>query len=540
MAQKTVEELNYDFVVVGGGSAGSVLASRLSERGDQVLLLEAGGSGREFIYDLPFLAAKLFAFKRNNWAFNCLPQENMQGRTQYFPRGKMLGGSFIFNGAQYIRGNPHDFDTWRQLGNTGWSFEDVLPYFRKSEKYFGGDNAFHSTRGVLPVSKPPVVNELTMVYLQACEQAGYSLNTDFNGATQDGFGIYDFNIENGRRATTARTFLRPAMQRSNLTVEVNAIVRRLVLKDKKAVGVEFEQHGKVKIARARREIVLSAGSINTPKILMLSGIGDPAEIERHGIQVEHCLPGVGGNLQDHVNVSVAHSSTKPVSMAKSLRVHKLTLEMMKSIVLKRGQVSRSPLEAGGFFSTQPGAAAPECQAVFIPYYPGQGLKIWMPWANELEGHSYVVHVWPNRPESRGKLWLKSANPKDAPIFDPHFLSSEYDMAVTREAIRITRRIFAQSAFDAYRGPELAPGADIRSDAELDHYIRSTSGIGHHTCGTAKMGQDDLAVVDEKLRVHGIGGLRIADASIMPTMVSGNTNAGTIMIAEKAADMMLAA
>ncbi|MBB4234745.1 GMC family oxidoreductase [Rhizobium esperanzae] len=227
-------------------------------------------------------------------------------------------------------------------------------------------------------------------------------------------------------------------------------------------------------------------------------------------------------------------------MAKSLRVHKLTLEMMKSIVLKRGQVSRSPLEAGGFFSTQPGAAAPECQAVFIPYYPGQGLKIWMPWANELEGHSYVVHVWPNRPESRGKLWLKSANPKDAPIFDPHFLSSEYDMAVTREAIRITRRIFAQSAFDAYRGPELAPGADIRSDAELDHYIRSTSGIGHHTCGTAKMGQDDLAVVDEKLRVHGIGGLRIADASIMPTMVSGNTNAGTIMIAEKAADMMLAA
>ncbi|ASW09881.1 GMC family oxidoreductase [Rhizobium sp. 11515TR] len=538
MTLETVEQQQYDFIIIGGGSSGSVLASRLSERGDRVLLLEAGGSGRELSYDLPFLAAKLFSFKRNNWAFNCVPQANMEGRTQFFPRGKMLGGSFIFNGAQYIRGNPHDFDTWRQLGNVGWSFEDVLPYFRKSEKYFGGDNAFHSSRGVLPVVKPAVVNELSKVYLEACEQAGFPLNNDFNGAMQEGFGVYDFNIENGRRATTAKTFLRPAMRRPNLRVEVNATVRKLVLNDRMVVGVEYEQKGKVAIARAGREVVLAAGSINTPKILMLSGIGNPADIEPHGIRMEHRLDGVGGNLQDHVNVSVAHSSTKPVSLAKSLRVHTLTLEMLNGVFLKRGQVCRSPLEAGGFFSTQPGASAPECQAVFIPYYPGQGLKIWMPWADELEGHSYVVHVWPNRPESRGKLWLKSADPHEPPVFDPHFLSSEYDMAVTREAIRVTRRIFAQPAFDSYRGPELSPGADIRSDVELDHYIKSTSGIGHHTCGTAKMGQDDLAVVDEKLRVRGIGGLRIADASIMPTMVSGNTNAGTIMIAEKAADMIL--
>ncbi len=531
---------NFDFVVVGGGSAGSVLANRLSARGDRVLLLEAGGSGREISYDLPFLAAKLFSFKRNNWAYSCLPQKNMNGRSQYFPRGRMLGGSFIFNGAQYIRGNPADFDTWRQLGNAGWSFEDVLPYFRKSEKYFGGDDAFHSTQGPMPVAKPPMVSELTTAYLQACQQAGYPLNDDFNGASQEGFGVYDFNIAEGRRQTTAKTFLRPAMGRPNLKVEVNANVHKVIVENGAAVAVEYEKGGTVHRVRANREIVLAAGSFNSPKILMLSGIGDEADLGKLGIVPIKHLPGVGANLQDHVNVSVAHSSKKPVSMASSLRIHSLTLAMMNSLLFKKGQISQSPLEAGGFFNTQPGAAAPECQAVFIPYYPGQGLKIWMPWADKLEGHSYVVHVWPNRPESRGKMWLASADPKDAPVFDPNFLSSEYDMAITRAAIRVTRTIFAQEAFEPYRGPELTPGADVRSDDELDAYIRSASGIGHHTCGTARMGQDAMAVVDEQLRVHGLSKLRVADASIMPLMVTGNTNAATIMIAEKAADMMLAA
>lgn len=529
---------SFDFVVVGGGSAGSVLANRLSARGDRVLLLEAGGSGREISYDLPFLAAKLFSFKRNNWAYTCVPQRNMNDRTQYFPRGKMLGGSFIFNGAQYVRGNPSDFDTWRQFGNAGWSFEDVLPYFRKSEKYFGGDNAFHSTRGPLPVAKPPMVSELTNTYLEACAQAGFPLNNDFNGASQEGFGVYDFNIADGRRQTTAKTFLVPAMSRPNLKVEVNANVHKVVVENGRAVAIDYEKAGVVHRVKAKREIVLAAGSFNSPKILMLSGIGDQQELGRLGIEAVKHLPGVGRNLQDHVNVSVAHSSTKPVSIASTLRVHTLTMAMMNSLLLKKGQISQSPLEAGGFFNTQPGAQAPECQAVFIPFYPGQGLKIWMPWAEKLEGHSYVVHVWPNRPESRGKMWLKSADPRESPVFDPNFLSSDYDMAITREAIRITRKIFMQAAFDPYRGPELTPGADVRSDAELDTYIRSASGIGHHTCGTAKMGQDEMAVVDEQLRVRGIGGLRVADASIMPTMVSGNTNAATIMIAEKAADMML--
>jgi choline dehydrogenase len=530
----------YDFIVVGGGSAGSVLGARLSEGGDRVLLLEAGAGRHVLPYDLPFLAAKLFSFKANNWAYECLPQQGMNGRRQLFPRGRMLGGSFIFNGAQYIRGNPADFDHWRQLGNPGWGYEDVLPYFRKSEDYRGTPSPYHGTEGRLPVAKPPMVNPLTRIYLQACAQAGHPLNGDFNGASQDGFGIYDFNIAEGRRMTTARAFLRPAMARPNLHVATGALVRRVILRDGQAVGVEYERGGKIETAMARREIVLAAGSFNSPKLLMLSGIGDPRDLAPHGISVTHVLRGVGKNLQDHVNVSVAHAAKQPISFARTLRVHRLAAAMLQGVLLKRGQITQSPLEAGGFFSSRDGVDAPEFQAVFIPWYPGSGLRLWMPWADRLEGHSFVTHVWPNRPESRGRMWLASNDPKAPPVFDPNFLSEESDLALTRAAIRETRRIFAQPAFDAVRGEELAPGADMRSDDELDQYIRQSSGIGHHTCGTARMGQDPMAVVDHQLRVHGIGGLRVADASIMPTMVSGNTNAATIMIAEKAADMMLGA
>lgn len=530
----------YDFIVVGGGSAGSILGARLSERGARVLLLEAGADRHVLPYDLPFLAAKLFSFKANNWAFECVPQKGMNGRTQFFPRGKMLGGSFIFNGAQYIRGNPADFNHWAQLGNPGWSYEDVLPYFCKSEDYRGSPGSYHGTGGRLAVAKPRMCNPLTDIYLKACVEAGHPLNEDFNGASQEGFGLYDFNIIDGRRMTTARAFLRPAMSRENLNVVTEALVRRVILHDGQAVGVEYERGDRIDTAMVRHEIVLAAGSFNSPKILMLSGIGDPQDLAPHGIPIAHALRGVGKNMQDHVNVSVAHAATQPISFARTLRVHRLAAAMLQGVLLKRGQITQSPLEAGGFFSSRGGVDAPEFQAVFIPWYPGSGLRLWMPWADRMEGHSFVAHVWPNRPESRGRMWLASNDPKAPPVFDPNFLSEESDLALTRAAIRETRRIFAQPAFDAVRGEELAPGADIRSDDELDQYIRQSSGIGHHTCGTARMGQDAMAVVDHQLQVRGIGGLRVADASIMPTMVSGNTNAATIMIAEKAADMMLAA
>lgn len=535
----TNNDLRFDFIVVGGGSAGSVLASRLSENPrNTVLLLEAGGAGRDPLYDLPFIAGKLFELKRNNWAFQSEPQRNLNDRRMYFPRGKMLGGSFIFNGAQYIRGNPSDFDHWRQLGNAGWGYEDVLPYFRKSERYEGLTGRYHGTDGPLPVGKPPEVSELTEAYLRACSEAGYPANDDFNGAQQTGFGIYDFNIRGGRRVTTAKAFLRPAMRRPNLRVETDALVSKVIIEGGEAAGVQFIQAGRTRTAFASREIVLAAGSFNSPKLLMLSGFGDAGELSKHGISVQRELRGVGRNLQDHVNISVAYQATKPLSFARTLRWHTLTFEMIKALLFKKGQITRSPLEAGGFFSIGPEAVAPECQAVFIPYYPGKGLKVWMPWADRMEGHSFVVHVWPNRPESRGRLSLRSTDPAAPPIFDPCFLTHENDLRLTRGALRLTRAILQQEALAQYRGQELAPGADVRSDAELDAYIKSSAGIGHHTCGTAKMGQDEMSVVDDRLRVHGVGRLRVADASIMPTMVSGNTNAATIMIAEKAADMML--
>ena len=532
------ETETFDFVVVGGGSAGCVLAARLSEDGSTVALLEAGGSGRDPIYDLPFLAAKLFSLKRNNWSYRSEAQQGLGNRRMDFPRGKMLGGSFIFNGAQYIRGHRSDFDVWRQLGNAGWSYDDVLPYFRKSERHDGGADLFHGADGPLAVAKPPTVNPLSIAYLEACRQAGYPLNDDFNGAEQDGFGIYDFNIDGGRRMTTAKAFLRPAMKRRNLRVIVDAHVNRVTLEDGVATGVEYVQSGSTRSVLARREVVLAAGSFNSPQILMLSGIGDPDGLRPLGIAVHKALKGVGRNFQDHVNIAVAHACTQPVSFASHLRLHALTGHMISAIVAKRGPVSRSPLEAGGFFRTVDGLSAPDCQAVFIPYYPGKGLKIFAPWAGTSDGHSFVVHVWPNRPESRGRVTLQSADPRQAPVTDPHFLDSERDLAITRDALRATRRIFAQEALAPFRGQELAPGADVRSDAEIDVYIRQNAGIGHHACGTAKMGQDELSVVDETLRVRGIGRLRVADASIMPNMVSGNTNAATIMIAEKAADMML--
>lgn len=536
-----VSSNSFDFIVVGGGSAGSVLAARLSENGSSVLLIEAGNSGRDPIYDLPFIAGKLFELPRNNWSFRSEPQKNMNGRSMFFPRGKMLGGSFIFNGAQYIRGHRSDFDHWRQLGNAGWGYDDVLPFFKKSERYGGPADAYHSRSGALPVEKPGIVSPLTEAYLKACAQAGYPLNDDFNGAEQEGFGVYDFNISGGRRVTTAKAFLRPAMKRANLKVIVNALVTKIIIENGRAAGVEFLEGASASPRRAyaKRETVLAAGSFNSPKLLMLSGLGDPDDLRPHGIEVVRELRGVGKNLQDHVNISVAYAATQPVSFAHTLRWHRLTAEMLRALALRRGQLTRSPLEAGGFFSTREGAVS-ECQAVFIPYYPGQGLKIWAPWADKLEGHSFVVHVWPNRPESRGRLTLQSADPRVAPSFDPQFLTAENDIALTRDALKITRTILQQEALAPFRGEELAPGADVRSDSELDAYIRTRSGIGHHTCGTAKMGDDPLAVVDDQLRVHGIAGLRVADASIMPTMVSGNTNAATIMIAEKAAAMMLAA
>lgn len=528
----------FDFVIVGAGSAGCVLAERLSACGSRtVLLLEAGGSGGNPLHRLPMLAARLFQSRCNNWYFHTEPQTHLVGRRIFLPRGRMVGGSFVFNGAQYVRGHRYDFDHWRALGNRGWSFAEVLPYFKRLERHERGQDAFHGGDGPLRVAKLAEISPLSEAFLSACVQAGYRHNENFNAASQDGFGVYDFNIEAGRRQTTAHTYLRPALGRHNLRVETRAAARRILVEEGRAIGVEYSARGRIWRARAGCEVILCGGSINSPKLLMLSGIGDGAALRRLGIQVRQDLPGVGANLQDHLTVSLGYRCTRAVSLAGTLRADRLAVALVEAVVAGRGPLSRSPLEAGGFLRTRAGLPAPDCQVVFVPIHaPRGGRQIWFP--GESVGDSFALRVWPSRPESRGFLALRSPDPDEKPIIDPRFLSAESDLAVTRAGLRALRRIVAQPAFDPYRGEELDPGSDWTADHGLDEYIRATATTGHHTCGTARMGHDRLAVVDDRLRVHGIRGLRVADASIMPTMVSANTNAATIMIAEKAADLLL--
>lgn len=528
----------FDFVIVGAGSAGCVLADRLSADGrNTVLLIEAGGREWNPLYRLPMMAGRLYRFRMNNWWYHSVPQAGMNGREIFLPRGKMVGGSFVFNGMQYVRGHPVDYDQWAQMGNRGWSFDEVLPYFKRSESFDRGPDTFHGSNGPLPVTRAPEANVLSHAFVQASVQAGFPANSDFNGATQDGFGFFDFNVRNGRRWTTAHSFLYPAMRRSNLCVVTDAMVSRVMLRNGEAEGVELRRGGTNWRFIARREVVICSGAINTPKLLLLSGVGDADALGEHGIPVQHHSPGVGRNFQDHVNVGVGYKSREAVSVVGTLRADRLLKETMRAWATRKGPVARSVLEAGGFFRSRPGLAAPDCQVVFTPIF-GPAARVWAPWSQSLDDHSFGAVIWPIRPESRGAVRLRSADADADPIIDPRFLSSANDIATTCTGLRTLRRIFQQPAMDRYRGEEIKPGAATMDDAELAAYARETGGSGHHACGTAKMGQDPLAVVDDRLRVHGVRKVRIADASIMPTMPSGNTNAPVIMVAEKAADFIL--
>ncbi|RWJ05718.1 GMC family oxidoreductase N-terminal domain-containing protein [Mesorhizobium sp.] len=533
----------FDFIVVGAGSAGCLLAARLADDGkNSVCLIEAGRSGGDILYDLPMLAGRLYLKPENNWSYYSVPQPGLNNRQIFLPRGKKVGGSFIFNGAQYIRGNRSDYDQWAQMGNKGWSFEEVLPYFKRSEKYLtttasGFRNGYHGKDGQLAVSKPDRVNVLTDAFLQACKAAGFPLNDDFNGPQQEGFGVYDFNVSEGRRCTTRRAFLDGAVARGHVTLISNAEVNKLVVEADKVVGVEYTAGGQTFVVRPNREVVLTAGAMNTPKLLMLSGIGNGEHLSSLGIQVARNLPGVGENFMDHINVAIFHRSKEKVSLGGVLRWDRFAVATLNTFLLKKGPLSQSALEAGGFFSSRPGLAAPDCQAVFVPI-AGTASKIKAPWAERLDDHGFLMPLWQNRPASRGRITLRSADPRDGIDIDPRFMSYREDVETTREAVKIGRRILACHPLDRYRGAEVSPGKDVTTDDEIEAFIKENGKSGHHACGTAKMGSDNMSVVDHQLRVHNLRNLRIADASVTPTIVTGNTNAVTIMIAEKASDLML--
>ncbi|MBN9552788.1 MAG: GMC family oxidoreductase N-terminal domain-containing protein [Alphaproteobacteria bacterium] len=535
MANKAEPYGTFDYIVIGAGSAGSVLAARLGEDGSRVLVLEAGGHYRDPLYTLPLLAGRLFEMRRNNWFYKSVPQKHLNDRVLFLPRGKMVGGSFIFNGTQYVRGHRSDFDHWRQLGNEGWSFADVLPYFKRSEDWYGGETPLHGNKGQLAVRKPPSISPVTQACLDACAEAGHPPNDDFNGEGQDGFGIYDFNIKDGRRCTTAVAFLYPAMKRGNIAVATGAFTRRIVIEDGAATGVEFEQGGQVRQARAAREVVLCAGAINSPQILMLSGLGDSGHLAQKGIPVVRHLPGVGRNMQDHLYVLIGYECLKPVSLIHALRLDRLAAGMLSAYFRGIGPIARSPLEAGGFFRARDGLEAPDIQANFVPIMSLKA-RIWMPWEKSADD-TFAGYIWQNRPESRGSIMLDTAHHRDMPLIDPNYLSAEMDRITTRAGLKEMRRIISQPALAAFRGEELPPSRGCETDDEIDAFIRENAGTSHHSSGTARMGRDETAVVDPALRVRGVARLRVADASVMPSVVTGNTNAATIMIAEKAADLI---
>ncbi len=535
----------FDFIIVGAGSAGCVLANRLSkDPGNRVLLLEAGGKDRNPLFRLPMLMGKLFHSGIYNWHYHTEPEPALNNRSLYWPRGKVLGGTSTINGMIYVRGNRHDYDRWSQLGLSGWSYDEVLPAFKRSEAHVQRNGAFHGEGGELTVCRARGHNPLMDVFCEAGEQAGYPLNDDFNGETQEGFGRYDFTIRKGKRWSTSWAFLRPAIRRPNLTVITGAETTRVLIENGRAVGVKYLSDGSLSTVRASREIVLSAGVVNTPKALLLSGIGPADELKALGIAPLHDLPGVGKNLQDHVDCVMSWECREPITLFGDLRADKLIPAVAQGMLFGEGITTTFPYEAGAFVRSNAGLVAPDIQLHFMPalektanlHFPNPFRKKQRVEAN----HGFTIRVGPVNPVSRGEITLRSADPTDKPKILANYLRDDFDIRTMIDGIRLTRDIVGQKAFARYRGQELAPGPVAQSDAELTKWLRATAMTTFHPVGTAKMGNDPMAVVDASLKVHGIEGLRVADASIMPIISSGNTNAPAIMIGEKCAEFILTA
>ena len=535
---------SFDYIIVGAGSAGCVLANRLSaDPACSVLLIEAGGKDRNPLFRLPMLMGKLFHSGIYNWRYHTAPVPSLDGRSLYWPRGKVLGGSSTINGMIYVRGNRHDYDRWAQMGLAGWSYDEVLPAFRRSEEHVERDGAFHGIGGELTVCRARGANPLFDVFVEAGRQAGHPVNDDFNGAEQQGIGRYDFTIRRGKRCSASTAFLRPIRHRRNLAIVTDSLVRRVVVEGDHATGVEVAHGSRALNIRAEREVILCAGTVNSPQLLMLSGIGPGDELRQHGIQVIHELPGVGRNLQDHVDCVLAYACTKPITLYRDLRADRLIRSVAEGMLFGRGVATTFPYEAGAFLKTRPDLLAPDVQVHFMPALESAAkLHFSKPFRKPPleETHGFSMRVGPVNPESRGWIGLRSADPAHAPLIQPNYLQDGADCRTTIAGIRMVRDVVAQPAFAAYRGRELAPGDAVQSDAELTAWLRANAMTTFHPVGTCRMGNDKMAVVDGRLAVRGITGLRVADVSVMPIIISGNTNAPAIMIGEKAAEFILGA
>lgn len=525
--------MSFDFIIVGAGSAGCVLANRLSENPrNRVLLLEAGGTDRNPMIGVPLLARILYTMPSLNWGYDTEPQAYLKGRSIHWPRGKVLGGSSTINGMVYIRGQAADFDGWRQDGCDGWSYEDVLPYFTRSEDHVEFGAPFHGQGGPLSVQRATPGSVLEGAYIDACCAAGIAPTDDFNGAQFEGVGVHDFTMRNGRRHSTSAAFLKPIMKRTNLTVVTGATATKLLFEGRKAVGVAYRWGERTLSAHASSTVVLCGGAVNSPTLLLRSGVGGGSDLAALGIETVHDLPGVGKNLQDHVGVYAAYECSQPVSLRRVLRPDRAAFAVARAYLFGTGVGSAVPLRCCTITRSDTGLDVPDLKMTMIP-----SLVVENPWRRAgKEGFS--IHAYRLRPESRGRLWLRSPDPGDKPAIDPMYLSAESDRIVLRRALGRIREIAAQGPFDAYRSGEIAPGTTIASDSDIDEWIAANATTSFHPVGTCKMGRGADSVVGPDLRVHGIENLCVADASIMPSITSGNTNAPTIMIAEKAADLIL--
>lgn len=522
----------YDYIVVGGGSAGCVLANRLSENPDvRVLLLEAGAPDKNQKIHIPAAWTQLLRTEID-WEYYTEPQPHMNDRRMIWPRGKTLGGSSSINAMIYIRGHRYDYDHWESLGNKGWGYADVLAYFKKAQNQTRGTSTYHGTGGPLNVTDLSEPNPLTLAFVKAGQEAGMHFNADFNGAEQEGIGVFQVTQKDGKRHSTAAAYLKPAMNRPNLTIQTRCHVTRVRFEDKRAVGVEYMHEGQVYNVNAEAEIILSGGAVNSPQLLMLSGIGPGEHLNEMAIDVLVDSPGVGQNLQDHMVAGVLQYATQPISLKNAQKMTNL----IKYLLTRKGMLTSNGGEAGCFIKTDPALPAPDVQYHLFPgAFEDHGAKP----VEGYGGHGFALGGCVLRPESRGTIQLKTNDPRAAPAIQPCYLSAGSDLEKTVEAVKFARRVIASGAFNPYRGPEYLPGADVQSDDDIAEYIRDRGETLYHPVGTCKMGDDALSVVDASLRVRGVDGLRVVDASIMPTLIGGNTNAPIIMIAEKAADMIKA-
>jgi choline dehydrogenase len=529
--------LNADYVIIGAGSAGCAIAYRLAEAGKQVLIIEHGGTDAGPFIQMPAALSYPMNMKMYDWGMSTEPEPHLDGRSLVTPRGKVIGGSSSINGMVYVRGHARDYDHWAESGANGWAYADVLPYFKRMENWHsgghGGDKTWRGRKGPLHVTRGPRINPLTRAFVKAGKQAGYPVTDDYNGARQEGFGPFDATIWKGRRWSAANAYLRPALKHPNCTL-IRAFARKIVIEDGRAVGVEVERGGNIEVISANVEVIISASSLNSPKLLMLSGIGPAAHLAEHGIEVIADRAGVGQNLQDHLELYIQQAATKPVSLFKYWNLWSKAIIGAQWLFTKTGLGTSNQFESAAFVRSKAGVEYPDIQYHFLPMavrYDGTAAA---------EGHGYQAHVGPMRSVSRGEVTLRSTDPADNPRIQFNYMSAKSDWEDFRTCIRLTREILGQDAFAPYSGKEIQPGKDVQSDEALDDFIREHVESAFHPCGTCKMGaiDDPMAVVDAECRVIGVDGLRVADSSIFPRITNGNLNGPSIMVGEKAADHII--